>query len=65
MYVRFPMSLRNVEDLLLERGIAICRETVRMWWSRFGTMFVPDIRHERVGAMRGCKPGDGTLTRST
>lgn len=31
MYVRFPLSLRNMEDLLFERGIDICRETVRMW----------------------------------
>ena len=30
MYVRFPLSLRNVEDLLAERGIDICHETVRM-----------------------------------
>ena len=29
MYVRFPLSLRNVEDLLFERGIDICHETVR------------------------------------
>jgi putative transposase len=29
MYVRFPSSLRNVEDLLAERGIGICHETVR------------------------------------
>ena len=29
MYVRFPPSLRNVEDLLFERGINICYETVR------------------------------------
>ena len=36
MYVRFPLSLRNVEDLLFERGIDICHETVRMWWNRFG-----------------------------
>jgi putative transposase len=33
MYVRFPLSLRNVEDLLFERGIDICHETVRMWWN--------------------------------
>ncbi len=31
MYVRFPLSLRNVEDLLFERGIDICHETVRVW----------------------------------
>ena len=33
MYVRFPLSLRNVEDLLHERGIDICHETVRYWWN--------------------------------
>ena len=36
MYVRFPLSLRNVEDLLFERGIDLCHETVRHWWNRFG-----------------------------
>jgi len=36
MYVRFPLSLRNVEDLLHERGIDISHETVRFWWNRFG-----------------------------
>ena len=44
MYVRFPLSLRNVEDLLAERGIDICHETVRHWWNRFGPMFAADIR---------------------
>jgi putative transposase len=33
MYVRFPLSLRNVEDLLHERGIDISNETVRFWWT--------------------------------
>ena len=36
MYVRLPLSLRNVEDLLFERGIDICHETVRHWLNRFG-----------------------------
>ena len=53
MYVRFPLSLRNVEDLLFERGIDICHETVRMWWNRFGPLFAGDIRRQRVSAMRG------------
>ena len=53
MYVRFPLSLRNVEDLLFERGIDICHETVRLWWNRFGPMFAGDIRRQRVSAMRG------------
>lgn len=53
MYVRFPLSLRNVEDLLFERGIDICHETVRHWWNRFGPMFAADIRRQRVNRMRG------------
>lgn len=38
MYVRFPRSLRNVEDLLFERGIDMCHETVRLRWNRFGSL---------------------------
>ncbi len=53
MYVRFPLSLRNVEDLLFERGIDICHETVRFWWSRFGPLLAADIRRQRVSRMRG------------
>jgi putative transposase len=47
MYIRFPLSLRNVEDLLHERGIDICHETVRYWWNRFGPMFAREIRKKR------------------
>ena len=47
-YVRFPLSLRNVEDLLHERGIDICHETVRYWWNRFGPMLAAEIRKRRV-----------------
>ena len=43
MYVRFPLSLRNMEDLLAERGI-ICHETVRHWRNRFGPLFAADVR---------------------
>jgi putative transposase len=53
MYVRFPLSLRNVEDLLFERGIDVCHETIRFWWNRFGPMFAGDIRRRRVSYMRG------------
>src|SRR5665648_412507 len=48
MYVRFPLSLRQVEDLLSERGIDICRETVRFWWNRFGPLFAAEIRKRRI-----------------
>ena len=42
MYIRYPLSLRQVEDILFERGIDICHETVRLWWNRFrnGPLFV-------------------------
>jgi len=52
MYVRFPLSLRNVEDLLHERGIDICHESVRHWWNRFGPMFASEIRRKRSQSMR-------------
>ena len=52
MYVRYPLSLRNVEDLLHERGIDITHETVRFWWNRFGTIFAAEIRRSRIQAMR-------------
>jgi putative transposase len=54
MYIRFPLSLRNVEDLLHERGIDISHETVRFWWNRFGPLFAAEIRGRRVQAMRNC-----------
>ena len=52
MYIRFPLSLRSVEDLLHERGIEICHETVRFWWHRFGPMFASEIRKRRVEGMK-------------
>ncbi|WP_284179058.1 DDE-type integrase/transposase/recombinase [Rhabdaerophilum sp. SD176] len=52
MYVRYPLSLRNVEDLLHERGIDITHETVRFWWNRFGTIIAAEIRRSRVQAMQ-------------
>jgi putative transposase len=52
MYVRFPLSLRNVEDLLHERGVDISHEAVRFWWHRFGPMFAAEIRKRRIEGMR-------------
>lgn len=48
LYIRFPLSLRNVEDLLHERGIEISHETVRSWWQRFGPLIVPLLRARRI-----------------
>jgi putative transposase len=52
MYVRFPLSLRNVEELLAERGIDIRHETVRLWRNRFGPLFAADINRQRISRMR-------------
>ncbi len=51
MYVRFPLSLRQVEDLLHERGVDISYETVRAWWNRFGPMFANEIKKQRSASM--------------
>ena len=52
LYVRFPLSLRNVEDLLHERGIIVSHESVRFWWNRFEPLFAGEIRRKRVSRMR-------------
>ena len=52
LYIRYPLSLRQVEDLLFERGIDICHETVRFWWNRFGPMFAAEIRRRRAQSLR-------------
>ena len=52
LYVRFPLSLRNVEDLLHERGVDVSYESVRYWWHRFGSRFASEIKKRRAGAMQ-------------
>ena len=61
LYVRFPLSLRNVEDLLFERGIDLCHGTVRFWWNRFGPLFAAEIDRHRVSRMRGFRHWKGHL----
>ena len=51
LYVRFPLSLRNVEDLLHERGVDVSYEAVRYWWHRFGSQFAHQIKKSRGGGM--------------
>src|SRR5210317_1955043 len=55
MYVQFPLSLRNVEDLLHERGIDVSHEAVRYWWHRFGPMFASEIRKRRIEGMKSSR----------
>ena len=52
LYVRFPLSLRNVEDLLHERGVDVSHETVWFWWDRFGPIFASEIARKRCKQAR-------------
>jgi putative transposase len=58
MYIRFPLSLRNVEDLLHERGIDISHETVRFWWNRFGPLMAAEIKQKRISVFNYFKHSD-------
>lgn len=42
LYVRFPLSLRNLEDLRHESGVDVSYETIRYWWNRVGAQFASD-----------------------
>jgi len=55
LYVRFPLSLRNVEDLLHERGIDVSHEAVRFWWHRFGPFFASEIKKRRIAGMKSSR----------
>lgn len=48
-YIRFQLSLRQVEDILHERSVDICHETIRFWWNHFGPILSKEIRHQRAG----------------
>lgn len=64
LYVRYPLSLWNAQDLLFERGYDLCHETVRLWCNRFGPMFAAEIPGRRVNHMRWFRHWRaGTLTR--
>jgi len=64
MYVNYPLSLRNVEDLLFERGIDVSYETVRFWWNRFGPM-PPRSAASGSSTCVPTRTGAGTWTRCT
>jgi len=48
LYLRFTLSLRDVEDLLAERGVAVSYETVRRWVNHFGPMIAAALRKRRL-----------------
>ncbi len=52
LYPRFCLSLRDVEDLLAERGITVSHETIRQWCRKFGTEYARKLKR------RGGRLGD-------
>jgi putative transposase len=53
LYYRFPLSYRDVQELLFERGIDVTHEAIRQWWLKFGQDY----------ANRSCTPGLRILSR--
>ncbi len=54
-YIRYPLSLRNVEDILHERGIDICHETIRYWWNKLGPIVARELKKKRAHKPSNCR----------
>jgi putative transposase len=52
LYYRFPLSFREVEEMMLERGIVVSHETIRQWCAKFGQTYANTLRRRRA------RPGD-------
>ena len=52
MYFRFPLSFREVEELILERGVVASYETIQRWCAKFGQTYANQLRRRRP------QPGD-------
>jgi putative transposase len=48
LYFRFPLSLRLVEEMLLERGIVVSYETIRRWGRKFGPAYAKQLRRKKA-----------------
>jgi transposase-like protein len=55
LYFRFPLSFREVEELMLERGVMVSHETIRRWCAKFGQSYANGLRRRRP------RPGDKWL----
>ncbi len=52
LYHRFPLSFREVEEMMLERGVVVSHETIRQWCYKFGQTYANELRRRRP------RPGD-------
>jgi putative transposase len=48
LYHRFPLSFREVEELLLQRGITVSYETIRQWCATFGSLYAAGLRRRQL-----------------
>ena len=55
LYVRFPLSLINVEDLLHERGVDVGYDPIRFWWQMFGSKFARHIKQRGACGVLTCE----------
>jgi hypothetical protein len=52
LYHRFPLSLREVEEMMLQRGVTVSHESIRQWCATFGQTYANGLRRRRA------RPGD-------
>src|SRR5690242_6891528 len=52
LYYRFPLSYRDVQEILFERGIDVTHEAIRQWCLKFGQDYANQLKHRRA------QPGD-------
>jgi putative transposase len=52
LYHRFPLSFREVEEMMMERGVVVTYETIRQWCRKFGQTYANGLRRRRP------RPGD-------
>ena len=55
LYLRFPLSLKNVEDLLHERGVDVGYDPIRFWWQIFGSKFARHIKQRGACGVLTCE----------
>ena len=49
LYYRFNLSHRDIEDLLAERGIIVTRESIRLWYNKFGALYARRLKRKHRG----------------
>ena len=49
LYYRFNLSHRDIEDLLVERGITVSREAIRLWCIKFGAIYTRRLKRKHGG----------------